>query len=192
MRPSLIRALPALALLLTLTALSAGQDTSKPNYTPAVKDIVALSQNLEARDVAERAARIVKEHDSCDISSIFRVAPHGPGIGELSKAGHRNSIEHLVRDYTRKAPPAAELEKYQHDLVRSAKILQAMAELAPYRGPLVTSPKNLPEWAKVSAEFKVTTREFREALEAKDPERVRKAAVGLNNACCHCHELRDN
>jgi hypothetical protein len=189
MSPSVPRLLTALALLLTLTALSAGQDTSKPNYTPAVKDIVALSQNLEARDVTERAARIVKEHDSCDISTIFRPGPRGPGIGALAKAGHRNSIEALVKDYAKKAPTAEELEQNQFDLMRTAKILQAMAELAPHRGPLVTNPKNLPEWAKVSAEFKVTTREFRDAVQGKDPERVRKAAMSLEGTCNRCHNL---
>jgi hypothetical protein len=193
MRPCPIRLLSALSLpLLGLAALAAAQDVTKSPEKLAQEDIVRLGYNLDGKDVAERAQKIVKDHDSCDISSVFKMGPRGLGIGELTKAGHRNSVERLVQDYTRKAPPQAELEKYQPDLIRTARVLQAMAELAPYRGPLVTSEKNLPQWAKVSAEFKVTTKGFRDAVESRDPERVRKAAIALNGTCCSCHELRDN
>jgi hypothetical protein len=193
MRPRPFRLLFALSLpLLVCVALAAAQDVTKSPEKLAQEDIVRLAYNLDAPDAAQKAQKIVKDHDSCDISSVFKMGPRGLGIGELKNAGHRDSVEMLIRDYIRKAPPQAELEKYQPDLVRTARVLQAMAELAPYRGPLVTSEKNLPQWAKVSAEFKVTTKGFRDAVESKDPERVRKAAIALNGTCCSCHELRDN
>jgi hypothetical protein len=189
MRACVVCSLFALPLL-AAAALAADPNNPVPEHKAAQGAIRALSENLDASDLGARAARIVKEHDSCDISSVFAMGPRGFGIGELKKAGHRDSIERLVQDYARKAPPRAELEQYQADLVRTAKMLQAMAELAPYRGPLVAAKKDLPAWAKVSAEFKVTTLEFRQAIEARDSDRVFKAAKNLNQSCCNCHALR--
>ena len=129
--------------------------------------IVKLSDNLEAKDVGERAKQIVEQYDSCDISSVFRRQRGGGlGIGKATGAKHPDSIEGLIADFSRrKTTTEAELEQYRDDYVRVAKVMQAMAELAPYRGAPFTRG---------------------------DPKRVRVTARSLEQTCGACHVLRDS
>src|SRR5262249_50684213 len=104
--------------------------------TLAQAAILKLSDNLETDDVGERARQIVHHDASCDISSVFRLKRSGGlGIGKAAEANHTDSIERLVLDFSRrKTTTEAELEQYRDDYLRVAKVMQAMAELAPYRG----------------------------------------------------------
>jgi hypothetical protein len=158
--------------------------------------ILKLSENLEARDVGERAKQIVQQFDSCDISSVFRPRRGGGlGIGKAAEANHADSVERLVLDFShRKTTTEAELEQYRDDYLQVAKAMQAMAELAPYRGPPFTReiPERVQAWEKVSAEFKQKTAAFRRALEETDPKRVRTTALSLEQTCNACHVLRDS
>ena len=158
--------------------------------------ILKLSDNLEARDVGERAKRIVGQHTSCDISSVFVPQRHGGlGIGRATEANHPDSIDRLVRDLARrKTTTEAELEQYRDDYVRVAKVMQAMAELAPYRGAPFTrgNPERARAWEEVSADFRQKTAAFRRAVEDTDPKRVRVTARSLEQTCCACHVLRDS
>lgn len=157
--------------------------------------VVDLSENLGARDVSERAAKVVKAHASEDISSIFRLKRAGGlGIGNATEANHQDGIERLVLDFARKKTTTeAELEKHHADYLRIAKVLQAMAELAPHRATerVRKSPELAKEWAEVAAEFRKGTANFRKAIEEKDPKKVRLAAKEMHNTCCHCHGLAD-
>jgi hypothetical protein len=158
--------------------------------------ILKLSDNLDAKDVGERARLIVQQHTSCDISSVF--VPQrlgGLGIGRATEANHPDSIDRLVRDFARrKTTTEAELEQYRTDYVRVAKVMQAMAELAPYRGAPFTrgNSERAKSWEEVSAEFKQKTAAFRRAVEETDPKGVRTSARSLEQTCCACHVLRDS
>jgi hypothetical protein len=158
--------------------------------------ILKLADNLEGRDVAEQAKQIVKQHDSCDISSVFRLKRQGGlGIGKAVEANRPDGIDRLVLDFSRrKNTTEAELEQYRDDYLRVARVMQAMAELAPYRGAPFTrnNPERVQEWAKVSVEFKQKTAAFRRAIEEADPKQVRTTAVSLEQTCCACHNLRDS
>jgi hypothetical protein len=169
-------------------------DNPPPNpRNEAQTDIIRLSENLDAADVKDRAKQIVEKHDSCDISSIFKLGPRiGPGIGKLKELGFRDSIDALTAALsTRKTTTEAEIEKYQPEFLRVAKILQAMAELAPYRGKIVVAnyEKRAKEWEKVAADFKQKTAEFRKSIEEKDPKRLRLAAESLRGTCNDCHNI---
>ena len=158
--------------------------------------IVKLSDNLEAKDVGERAKQIVEQYDSCDISSVFRRQRGGGlGIGKATGAKHPDSIEGLIADFSRrKTTTEAELEQYRDDYVRVAKVMQAMAELAPYRGTPFTrgNPERVKAWEEVSADFKQKTAALRRAIEDTDPKRVRVTARSLEQTCGACHVLRDS
>jgi hypothetical protein len=158
--------------------------------------ILRLADNLEGRDVGERAKQIVQQHDSCDISSVFRLKRQGGlGIGKAAEANHPDGIERLVLDLSRrKNTTEAELEQHRDDYLRVAKVMQAMAELAPYRGAPFTreNPERVQAWEKVSAEFKQKTAAFRRAVEETDPKQVRTTALSLEQTCCACHNLRDS
>jgi hypothetical protein len=156
--------------------------------------ILALSNNLDDRDVAALARNIVLKYDSEDISSVFQRSERGGlGIGALGKSsGQVDSIQALITRLSRTQPPPAKLlNDYYGDLMRSAKVVQAMSELAPHRAATVgvKGEQQLREWAKVSADFKEKAEEFRIAVESRDPIKVRNAAQHLNHTCCDCHNL---
>ena len=158
--------------------------------------ILKLSDNLDGKDVGERARLIVQQHTSCDISSVFVPQRHGGlGIGKATEADHPDSIDRLVRDFARrKTTTEAELEQYRDDYLRVAKVMQAMAELAPYRGAPFTrrNAEREKAWEEVSADFKRKTAAFRRAVEDTDPKRVRTTALSLEQTCNACHVLRDS
>lgn len=161
----------------------------------AQKAILALADNLGAKDVAERAKKIVAEFDSCDISTIFQNRQRkGLGIGKLTELGFPDSVDHLVRQLShRKTTTEADFENYRADYLRVAKVLQAMAELAPHRGAEFTrnDPQRVANWQRVSAEFKTRTAAFRQAIEQADPKQVRLSVAALQQTCYACHNLRN-
>lgn len=197
MKAFIIRSLAVVAVGAGLVfTLRAEQPTEEQLRNRAAQnEIVKLSDHLDARDVAERAQKIVKEHRSEDISSIFRHRNSGGlGVGNLIQAGYQDGIERFINLLARKKNLSeADLEKYNVDYLRIAKVLQAMAELAPFRASenVKKDPVRSKEWAKVVAEFKSKTAEFRQAIDATDPKRVRLAALTLHHTCCECHSLTD-
>jgi hypothetical protein len=184
--------------LLTLTAGALAAQQERP-HGDAVKAILKLADGLEAADVPEQARKIVKDYDSCDISQVFRARRYGgAGIGTaadlsgIPKNNSANSIEALVRVWAGKKPPTqADLEKHQADLLKTARVLQAMAELAPYRlpHPYMKNEKKVQEWARIAQDFKAQTRELREGIQEKDATRVRATMLRLNDTCTNCHNV---
>jgi hypothetical protein len=173
---------------------AAQPQAQKQEFRPAIVAILLLADNLHARDVAEHAKKIVDTHDSCDISQVFtprRNNRGGPGIGSAVKAGHLDAISALVADWSGSKPPTQkELETHQTDLLKVARVLQAMAELAPYRGALVLprgNEKKAEEWKAVSAQFKTVTRDLHHAIYQRDAAETRKVAVRLQQTCNACH-----
>jgi hypothetical protein len=151
-----------------------------------------LADNLKAMDVSCRAETIVKKYDSCDISTIFTIRRRGgAGIGTAAETAATNSIDHLVRRWSGKKPPTAqELKAHQTDLLRVARVLQAMAELAPHRVPgYKEGDKRIGEWLKISADFKTVTRELREGIEQLDAAGVGKTSLKLQQTCNQCHTM---
>lgn len=158
--------------------------------------ILKLGDSLDAKDVADQARKIVKEHASEDISSVFKMRTKGGlGIGKLTEVESTgDGVERLIMKLrARRTISEAEIEKYSADYLRVAKIMQAMAELAPFRAPLVVqrNAKQSQEWREVATEFKDGALAFRKAVDERDPKKLRLAALKMNDTCCHCHELAD-
>jgi len=161
---------------------------------PLVLEIVKLADTLEQGSVSIRAKKIIQDFDPCDMPQIFRLKQRGgAGIGTASQAGHKNSIEDLVRDWSGSKPPTQkELDAHQMDLVRTARVLQTLAELAPHRVEIYvpkTDAKRTAAWFQASANFKTVTGEFRDALEKADLAKTRVTAVKLQKACAGCHQV---
>jgi hypothetical protein len=196
---SLSMTLSLTALCFGIGALAGGQPVSPSimdKQAAAQSEVLRLGNKIGDPDVAELAKRIVKDHDSEDISSVFKKKMAGGlGIGKLTQVDNMpDGIQPLMmRLERRKNITEAELEKYSEDYVRVAKVLQAMAELAPYRASQRVSrdPKLAKEWQEVAQEFKTGATRFRKAVDGKDPKMLRVAAATMNNTCCHCHELAD-
>ena len=177
------------------TALRAEPAAQVDSTKKAQIAILDLSENLDARDVSERAKQIVKENLSEDISSVFRPkSSGGVGVGKLTEAGYRDNIQNLIAHLSNRRNTTEQLfEQYQVDFMRVAKLMQAMAELAPHRATerIQKNPKLAKEWQETAVDFKQKTKAFRTAIEEKDPKKVRLAARALNDTCCHCHGLAD-
>ena len=192
-------AVGAVGICLGYATLGVGQpDTSSEDDRRAAAqgEILRLGDNVDAKDVAERAQRIVQSHDSDDISSVFMLRNQGGlGIGKLTEIeAIPDGIGRLMqRLRNRKTITEAEIDKYSTDYLRVAKVMQAMAELAPYRANerVLKSAKLSEEWREVAKEFKEGAAEFRKAVDEKDPKKLRLAASAMQNTCCHCHGLLD-
>jgi hypothetical protein len=157
--------------------------------------IVELSQHLGEKDLSNRAKKIVHEYRSDEISSIFvRKDAGGLGIGSLTQVTQQDSIERLVIQLARrKNITEGELDQYQADYVRVAKVMQAMAELAPHRATerIRKDDKLLKQWLDTATDFKTKTADFRRAVEERDPKKVRVSALNLRHTCCDCHAQVD-
>jgi hypothetical protein len=197
MRPFTVRllAVAGVAIGIGWSALQAEPATPEDSAQMAQKAIVRLSEHLKDKDVSDQAKKIVKEYDSCDISTIFAMkARGGLGIGKLTEAGFRDSVQNLIAMLSnRKNTTEQMFEQYQDDFLRVSRVMQAMAELAPHRATerIKKNEKLMKEWLETTTDFKYKTAAFRTAIEEKDPKKVRLAARELNNTCCHCHSLVD-
>jgi hypothetical protein len=179
-----------------LAGLSRG-DNPEPDasHKAAQKAIIELAENLDGTDVPERAAKVVRDHASEDISSVFMNRYRGGmGVGSLHPAGaapQYDSVERLVRNWTNRPPTAADIETNQVQMLKITRVIRAMSELAPYRVPKNAKPERKKEWAEVAAEFHETAAGLHLAVENADPKAIREAARKLNGTCCHCHGLLD-
>jgi hypothetical protein len=191
------RILGSLALVLGL-GMAATQSAQAKGYTnPAVVAITTLADNLDRPGLSLRAKFIVDNFDSCDISTIFRPYKNGgAGIGSAVNAGHVNSIQNLVQHWSGPKPPTQEeLVTHRHDLLKVARVLKVMSELAPLRLALVV-PKNdakrIEAMHKVTGEFKAVAIELHDAIKLAEPQATRKAAITLNQVCQNCHQVAGN
>jgi hypothetical protein len=161
-----------------------------------VAAVQKLADAVDRPDVSRRAKKLVEELDACEVSRVFgltRPRRGGVGIGSAVQAGHKDSIEELVRDWSGPRPPTKEeLQTHRKDLQRVARVVQAMAELAPLRKDIYVPANNekmAEDWRKVSAEFKTVSRALRYAIDKTDEGETQRAAVRLQQACDNCHKI---
>ena len=195
MRTMSIRALAVVIVMFGLAwnMLPADPPPDRSKETQAA--IVELSQHLGEKDVSDRAKKIVQDFKSDEISSIFvRKEGGGLGIGSLTQVTQQDSIERLVVQLARrKNITEAELDQYQADYAKVAKVMQAMAQLAPHRATekIRRDEKLLKQWLETAADFQKKTADFRQAVEERDPKKVRTSALNLRHTCCDCHSQVD-
>jgi hypothetical protein len=163
-----------------------------PPDQAAQQAILQLASKLDTADVPALAQKIVKEHESENISSVFRAKPRG-GLGTGILPENQDGIERLVMAWSRKAPTKADVDKYQAELIRTADVIRAMSELAPHRMAARShrTPEQAQQLKQVADEFKGAALEFRSAAGSKDPARVKSALTRLNHTCCDCHGFLD-
>src|SRR5262249_8465875 len=115
----------------------------------------------------------------------------GAGIGCAAESPNADSIDRLVRRWAGNKPPTKkELQEHQADLLRAARVLQAMAELAPFRQPAYDKgDKRIEEWRQVAGDFKAVPWELRQGIQQADAVQVRDTALKLNQTCNRCHNL---
>ena len=146
---------------------------------------------LEKLDGPVDPPKLAKEHKMEATMRLFKPKSKGGiGVGDLTKASHKDSIELLIRDYTIKSPTKAEVEKYNKDLVKSAQIAALIAEMTPYWAPTKDSgAKTKAKWLELTKEMKGGSADLIAAAKAKDEKAVATAAMRLNNSCAECHKI---
>jgi hypothetical protein len=183
----------ALALVLCSVALAAPLTPRPPTPEKAAQQaILQLAGKLDTGDISALAQKIVKEHESENISSVFKMKKMG-GLGTGILPENQDGVERLVIAWSRKGPTKADLDKYQTEALQTADVIRAMSELAPYRMAARTprSPEHAKQLQHVADEFKGAATEFRSAVAGKDPPRVKSAVTRLSHTCCECHGLID-
>lgn len=193
-----MRTILALCIPLALLAVVAGLSRGGDNVTPpehqkkkaAQAAIIELSKNLDAPDVKERAAKIVREHESEDISSTFKTMMRGGmGVGDLTKQPYANGVQALINRWRHTPPTPEQLKQSQEEMLKVTNVLRAMSELAPHRAPKDAKPAVQKEWAAVAKEFRETALSLHNAVEKANPFAIKEAARKINGTCCHCHGL---
>ena len=187
-----MRAFITLAAVLTVAAFFAGVapggDESEPHFKnkAAQADIVALSYHLDAPDVSERAKRVVQEHESEHISSIFGpVRRGGHGVGKLLGDDNRMSIQHLVGRWSSR-PPTKRTRRPSRGRPRRPRDSGDVGA-SPHRKPNNPSPE-AEGMGRGAGEFHDSR-----LGSPKSRQRIIGGGEGrgsqVNNTCCHCHEL---
>jgi hypothetical protein len=191
-----MRVFGVVGLVLGVGVVAVGQQPGKPRPpSPTVTAVLRLADDIDRPDVAALARDLVEQYDPCGMSRAFNpVALGGVGIGSARQAGHQgDSIELLIKNWSGPRPPTRdELREHRQDLLRVARVIQAMAELAPHRqNNYVNSdrPPAVERWRRVSADFKAVSRELRDAIDRGRVGATRKAAVRLQQTCNACHDL---
>jgi hypothetical protein len=114
----------------------------------------------------------------------------GLGIGPPTPANNRDSIEIKFIMLARKAPAAADLDREAAELARAAAVAGGMADLLDaYTPAKKVGNKDPNDWKAQTAEMRAGAALLEAAAKAKDPNRVRAAAVRLTASCNTCHEV---
>jgi hypothetical protein len=141
---------------------------------------------------ATAAAKLAKEHKMEATMRLFQMQSKGGlGIGDLTKAGHKNSIDLLIADYSTTKPPTKdEVKKYAGDLIKVAQITAVIAEMTPTWGPAKAQGMKTPEkWNELTAEMKQGSADLISAAKAQDEKAVLAAAKRMKNSCAVCHKI---
>jgi hypothetical protein len=169
-----------------------------PTPEPSPKDraaqqaVLYLASQMETEDVSDLAQKLVREHDSENISSVFKVKRKG-GLGTGILPPERDGIERVLLMWEKKAPSKQDLDKYHAEAQRMADVIRVMSELAPIRmaARKVHSRPGAPVLQQVLDEFKAAAADFQSAVSAKDSSLVKKSAGRLGHTCCDCHSFLD-
>jgi hypothetical protein len=119
---------------------------------------------------------------------------NGISIGKLVSAGHKDSIELLIRDYAindRNGPTKKEVTNYNDDLIRAIKVVAAIAEMTPSWAPTKDLPggKTKAKWKSLTEDMKKGSADLLAAIKAKDDKAVATSARKLNESCADCHKI---
>ena len=144
------------------------------------------------RDMTKAAAALAKEHSLEATHKLLKPKNKGGiGIGRLIGAGHKDSIELLIRDYAIKGPTRTEVLDYGDEIVKAGRITLAIAEMTPNWVPAKADPggRTRKLWMESSKMMKDSAIELITAAKAKDEKAIALAATRLNESCAACHKL---
>jgi hypothetical protein len=140
-------------------------------------------------DTRRVALRDLMELD--EVESLMKPRRRG-GLGFGPPAPNTNSdgIERKLFSLARKAPAQAELDAEAVELARAAIVAGAMADLLDAYAPdKKVGNKDPQDWKAQTDEMRAASAALESAAKARNPNRVRAAAVRLTTSCNACHEV---
>ena len=163
----------------------------------AKEDVLKYTDDLDKKTISQRdltaaAADLAKRHTMEATMKLFKPQSKGGiGIGNLAKAGHKDSIELLIRDYSIRPPSKDEVTRYQAELVKLAQTSLVIAELTPHWAPTKKdyAGRTPQQWKAMAEEMKKGSADLVAAAKANNEKAVETAAKFLNNSCAECHKL---
>jgi cytochrome c556 len=114
------------------------------------------------------------------------------GLGVGAKAGviRPDGVEAKMISMSKKPMPAKQLEKESEDLIKLAEVSKAIAEIAELNTPKKDEPKKpVADWKTFNKRQKDSTKDFIDAVKAKDPDKLLDATKNLYSSCTNCHSV---
>ncbi len=183
-----------------------GADDDEDPDVKALKKAIAaagaeVTKHLEKAGTSEfdaLAPKIARDHKIEATMKLMKPKSKGGlSIGKLVGAGHKDSIELLIRDYAigewagTKGPTKKEVTDCNADLVKAAQVTALIAQMTPTWTPTKSLPggKTPEKWKALTEDMKKYSAELITAAKAKDEKAVSAVAKKLNNSCAECHKI---
>jgi hypothetical protein len=171
---------------LKMAIAAAGAEITKHLDKAGTSEFEALAPKIAMQHKIEATMKLMKPKSKGGIS-----------IGKLVSAGHKDSIELLIRDYAigewagAKGPTKKEVTDCNADLVKAAQVTAIIAQMTPTWTPGKAQPggKTPEKWKSLTEDMKKYSVEFLKAAKDKDEKKVGEVAKKLNNSCAECHKI---
>jgi hypothetical protein len=166
-----------------------------PKQDPVAADVLKLADEVRGKDwpaAKKAAAAVAKDHERPELMDLFKPRKeNSPGLGIGPKPGAitPDGIDSMIGFLARNPPPGPVLARRQKDLIRMAEVAAAIVATAYHQCPVeqLEGAKDPKDWRAWSEDTFKKARGLIAALEAKQPQKVKQAAVELRNACARCH-----
>jgi hypothetical protein len=159
----------------------------------ALKKLIdAVETNKDAKEVSKLANDLNKKTDLKHIMWAAYKPREKGGLGVGAKAGviRPDGVEAKLISMSKKPMPAKQLEKESEDLIKMAEVSKAIAEIADLNTPKKDEPKKpITDWKTFNKRQKDSTKDFSDAVKAKDPDKLLDATKNLYSSCTNCHSV---
>jgi Cytochrome C' len=152
----------------------------------AIADALAKG---DAEGAKKLAADLAKNTSVEDAMHLFNLrAKKGFGVGETAGKFSPDGIEGKINNFSRKAPPKADVTRDGDALAKMAYRTAAVAEIALKKAPEKDmGDKKVKDWNTYATNMRAGSLELADAFKAQDPAKVKAAASKVASSCSSCH-----
>lgn len=190
-----VRCTAGLALGLLTVALvgtTGAADDAPKVPEEVVKGVSKIADALDKNkmsDVSKDAAELKKYDIKLSMRLLKLRASGGFGVGDKGGDAKSDGIERKLEKLSDGVDKDA-LTKDGAALKQMGERLAAIAVVAESKAPAKDNgKKKVKDWMKWSADMKAAGLDLADAVAAKDPEKVKKAAAAAGKTCTACHDV---
>jgi hypothetical protein len=146
----------------------------------------ALLALTKAKDgeLPEKAKALMKEADLKHVMTAYAPRARG-GIGVGPPRGG-DGIELKLRRMMRTRLTKGELAREKADLLRMARVIRVVNEVARHGGP--GAAKKKAQWKKFTNDLEKANADFAKAIDKGDTKAIKEAAGTVQASCLACHD----